>query len=60
MDENDPTSVEGQEKIAAAKAAIAAKKAAPSSSSAHPKSKADQLLEATQRIEQGLASIVKT
>jgi hypothetical protein len=58
MNENAPTSVQGQEKIAAAKAAMAAKKAA--ETSAAPKSKAEEILEATQRIEQRLASIVQS
>ena len=58
MDEDHPTSVKGQEKIAEAKAEIAAKKAA--QSSAAPKSKGDEILEATQRIEQRLASIVRS
>jgi hypothetical protein len=58
MDETHPTSVQVQEKIAAAKAAMAAKKAA--ESSAAPKSKAEEILEATRRIEQCLASIVQS
>jgi hypothetical protein len=58
MDEDHPTSVKGKEEIAEAKAAIAAKKAV--ESSAAPKSKADQILEATQRIEQHLVNIVQS
>jgi hypothetical protein len=49
MTEDDPNSVQGQEKIVAAKEAIAAKKAA--EAAAKPKTTAEQLLEATQRIE---------
>ena len=58
MDEEDPTSVEGQAKIAAAKKAKANKEAAVAS--AKPKSFDEQILEATQRIEQRLASIVQS
>ena len=54
MDEEDPTSVEGQAKIEAAKKAKADKEAA---AAAKPKSFGEQILEATQRIEQRLASI---
>ena len=63
MDPSHPTSAEAQAKMEAAKAAKATKEAsAPSSSTAHLKTKTDQmayLLEATQRIEQGLANLVK-
>ena len=55
MDEEDPTSVEGQAKIEAAKKAKADKEAA--AAAAKPKSFGDQILEATRRIEQRLASI---
>jgi hypothetical protein len=58
MDEDDPNSVQGQEKITAATEAMAAKKA--TEASAKPKSTAEKLLEATQRIEQCLASIVQS
>jgi hypothetical protein len=63
MDPSHPTSVEAQAKMEAAVAAKAAKEAsAPSSSIAQLKTKYDQmnyLLEATQRIEQSLANLVK-
>ena len=63
MDPSHPTSTEAQAKIEIAKAAKATKEASsPSSSTAHLKTKTDQmayLLEATQRIEQGLANLVK-
>jgi hypothetical protein len=58
MTEDDPNSVQGEEKIAAAKEALAAKKAA--EATAKPKTTAEHLLEATQRIEQRLASIVQS
>jgi hypothetical protein len=58
MDEDDPNSVQGQEKIAAAKKAMDAEKAA--EASAKPQTTAEKLLEATQRIEQRLASIVQS
>jgi septal ring factor EnvC (AmiA/AmiB activator) len=58
MDEAHPTSVEGQEKIGEDKTALAAKNAA--QSSAAPKTKGEEILEAVQRIEQRLASIVQT
>jgi hypothetical protein len=56
MDPSHPTSIEAGERIRAAAAAKAAKEAS------QPKSKSDQmtyLLEATQRIEQSLANLVK-
>jgi hypothetical protein len=58
MDEEDPTSVKGQAKIEAAKKAKADKEAA--AAAAKPKSFGEQILEATQRIEQRLASIVQS
>jgi hypothetical protein len=57
MTEDDPNSVQGQEKIAAAKEAKA-KKAA--EASAKTQTTAEKLLEATQRIEQRLTSIVQS
>jgi hypothetical protein len=63
MDSSHPTSAEAQAKIEVAKATKATKEAStPSSSTDHLKTKTDQmayLLEATQRIEQGLANLVK-
>ena len=57
MDQSHPTSQTGQAKIVAAKAAMAAKKTAPGSSSAKKVDQMTLLLDATQRIEQSLASM---
>src|SRR5215216_4073643 len=63
MDETHPTCEAAQEKIEKAKAAKAAKSAsAPSASIVLPKTKQDQLtflLEATMRIEKGLATLTQ-